>query len=125
MPDVSRRRAYAGLFVCIALWGLVFIGVHDLLPQIDAVQLITLRFALVAAIFAGLMVVRAGWRPRLTRGEWGVVFLCGLLAVPGSQLAIVEGQNYLSPPLASLIITSSPAAAAVVAAFFLRESLSA
>jgi drug/metabolite transporter (DMT)-like permease len=121
---VSSGRAYAGLCACAALWGLVFIAVHDLLPQLDAVQLMTVRFALVSLLFAALMAARAGWRPRLARREWAIVVLSGLLAVPGSQLAIVEGQRYLSPPLASLIVTFSPAVAAILAAPLLRERLS-
>ena len=37
-----------------------------------------------------------------------------MLAVPVCQLAIVEGQRYLSPPIASLVVTFSPAIAAVL-----------
>jgi drug/metabolite transporter (DMT)-like permease len=121
---VSTGRAYAGLFVCAGLWGLVFLAVHELLPELDPVQMISVRFLLVALIFAALLAARGQWRPRLTRREWLVVVVSGLLAVPGSQLAIVEGQRYLSPPLASLIVTSSPAVAALLALPLLRESLS-
>jgi drug/metabolite transporter (DMT)-like permease len=122
---VSRRRAYAGLFVCAGLWGLVFIAVHELLPEVDPVQMMCVRFGLVALIFAALLAVHAGWRPKLTRQEWAVVLASGVLAVPASQLAIVESQRYLSPPLASLLVTSSPAIAALLAAPMLRERVSA
>jgi drug/metabolite transporter (DMT)-like permease len=47
--------------------------------------------------------------------------LLGVLAVPGSQLTIVNGQRYLSPPLVSLVVTTSPAFAAIIAAVWLKE----
>jgi drug/metabolite transporter (DMT)-like permease len=121
---MPRARATAGLVVCVGLWGLVFVAVHELLPVIDAVQITTLRFMLVSVVFATLLVARRAWRPRLSGREWALVLVAGVMAVPGSQLAIVEGQRYLSPPIASLIVTTSPAVAACLAAAFLGERLS-
>ena len=77
---------------------------------------VTLRFLAVALIFAVLLALHAPWRPRFTRREWGIVAVAGVLSVPVCQLAIVEGQRYLSPPIASLVVTFSPAIAAVLAA---------
>ena len=107
---------YAALLACAALWGCVFVGVHELLPVLDPVQMVTLRFVGVAAIFAALLALHEPWRPRLSRREWGIAVVAGVLAVPVCQLAIVEGQRYLSPPIASLIVTFSPAVAAVLVA---------
>ena len=47
--------------------------------------------------------------------------IAGVLAVPATQVAVVEGQRYLAPPIASLIITSSPVVAAALGALFLHE----
>lgn len=114
---------YAALLVCVGLWGAVFVGVHELLPVLDPEQMVTLRFLAVALTFAALLLAHPAWRPKLTRREWGITVLSGLLAVPVCQLAIVEGQRYLSPPIASLVVTFSPAIAAVLA--FRSEPLSA
>ena len=57
---------------------------------------------------------RGGRSSRAASG--GSSSLAGVLAVPVCQLAIVEGQRYLSPPIASLIVTFSPAIAAVLVA---------
>jgi drug/metabolite transporter (DMT)-like permease len=116
---------YAALLACVGLWGCVFVGVHELLPELDAVQMVTLRFLAVALVFAALIAANRAWRPRLERREWVTVAAAGILAVPICQLAIVEGQNYLSPPIASLVVTFSPAIAAVLAALAGTESLSA
>lgn len=120
---MHRRRAYVGLVVCAALWGMVFVSVAELLPHLNATQIVSVRFALVAIGFAAAFAARPALLPRLRGVEWALIALCGVLAVPGSQYAIVEAQNYLSPPLASLIVTSSPAVAAVLAATFLRDRL--
>jgi drug/metabolite transporter (DMT)-like permease len=120
---MHHGRAYAGLVVCAALWGMVFVSVAELLPHLNATQIVSVRFALVAIGFAAAFAARPALLPRLRRAEWGLIVVCGVLAVPGSQYAIVEAQNYLSPPLASLIVTSSPAIAAVFAATFLRDRL--
>ena len=55
----------------------------------------------------------------------GTLFLLGALGVPGSQLPAVHAQNYLSPSLASVLITTSPAWTAVFAAWLLRERFKA
>ena len=120
---MGRGTAVAGLLACVALWGLVFVAVHELLPVMDPVQMTTTRFLAVSAVFAILLAARPEWRPRFSRREWGLCVAAGVLAVPATQLAIVEGQRYLSPPIASLVVTTSPAIAAVLGAAFLRERI--
>ena len=66
----ARPRALAGLTVCVALWGMVFVAVHELLPVMGSVQMVTLRFLLAAGLFAALMASRPQWRPRFSRREW-------------------------------------------------------
>lgn len=116
-------RAYAGLVVCVATWGLVFVATAKLLPHVDAIQLVTVRFVLVALVCVLLLAVAPRLRPSLTRAEGWRVLGCAVLAVPGAQYVIVEAQNYLAPSLAALIVTFSPAVAALLAARFLRTRL--
>lgn len=122
---LGRASAYAGLVVCVAMWGTVFVAVIELLPHVDAVQIVTIRFAIVGLACAALLAAVPTQRPSLTRREWVRVAVCGVLAVPGSQYVIVEAQNYLSPSIAALVVTFSPAIAAVLAAIFLRLRLGA
>jgi drug/metabolite transporter (DMT)-like permease len=103
---------------------MVFVAVHELLPVMGPVQMVTLRFLIASALFAALMIVRTQWRPRFTRREWLLCVAAGVLAVPGTQLAVVEGQRYLSPSIASLIVTTSPVVAAGLGAAFLSERVS-
>ena len=121
----SSTRASIGLITCVALWGMVFIGVHEVLPELDPAQIVTLRFAIIAVAFVVVLAIRPDWRPRIERREWLVVVVAAICAVPASQLSIIEGQRFLSPPIAALVVTFAPAIAAVLAAVTLRERLAA
>ncbi|HUA72301.1 MAG TPA: DMT family transporter [Solirubrobacteraceae bacterium] len=126
--SASARRttmmAYGSALLCIVTWGMVFPGSARLLERINAVQVVTLRFMLVSLSFAIWFALRPSLIPRLPRRQWLTVLVCGILAVPGSQLAVVHAQSYLSPPLAALLPTFAPAIACVLAAMFLGEHLS-
>jgi drug/metabolite transporter (DMT)-like permease len=112
---------HVALVACMASWGLVFVGIHVLLESIDAVQIVTFRFVLISVVVLVALAVSPGLRPKFSRREWMIVVASGALAVPLSQLAIVYAQEYLSPPLASLVVSSSPAFAAIMAAAILGE----
>ena len=118
-------KVHMALAVVVAMWGLVFVAIARLLPQLDTMQLVVIRFTLIALVFGVIFIVRPSTRPRFTGWrDLGVFVVMGVLAVPGAQLPIVNGQNYLSPPLVSLVVTTSPAFAAVIAALWLSERLS-
>lgn len=111
----ATTSAVAGLTVCVALWGAVFVGTHELLATLDPLQIATWRYLVVGVIFAAAIVARPSLRPQASGREYAVLALAGLAAVPGSQLPLIEGQRYVSPPLASLIMTLAPAFAAAMA----------
>jgi len=121
----DRAKAYAGLLICVVMWGMVFPGAARLLVRVNSVQLVTLRFLLVSLSFVIGFSLRPSLIPRLPRRHWPTVLACGVLAVPGSQLAVVQAQSYLSPPLAALLPTFAPAIACVLAAVVLSERLGA
>ena len=103
------------------LWGLVFVGVNRVLQYTDAFQLVTLRFLLIAVLFVGYMAAVPRARPKLSKRDWRLAWIAGLLAVPLSQLPIVYSQNFLHPTLASLLVTTAPASAAILGPLFLPE----
>ena len=120
---MTPRRVRLVLLVVPAMWGLVFVGVDQVLEELDAFELVAIRFALISVLFGLLMLVRPELRPSFARREWLLIGLSGLMAVPLSQLGIVYAQNWLAPSLASLIITTAPAMAAILAPLFLPETV--
>jgi drug/metabolite transporter (DMT)-like permease len=118
---VQRAGIHVALFAVVLMWGMVFIGIHELLPYIDAIQLVVIRFSMISLIFLAVFAAVPATRPRLTARELPWLGFVGLLGVPGSQLTVVNGQRYLSPPLVSLMVTTSPAWAALISAFVLKE----
>jgi drug/metabolite transporter (DMT)-like permease len=120
----SRLVVHASLVAVAAVWGLVFVGIHELLPVLTAVQLVTARFVIISLAFLSLFAFVPSLRvvPH-SRGDWVRFGVCGVLAVPGSQLSLVEAQHYLSPQLASLIVATSPVMTALLAAALLNERL--
>jgi drug/metabolite transporter (DMT)-like permease len=120
----SRLVVHASLLSVSAVWGLVFVGVHELLPVLSVVQLVTLRFTIISVafilVFAAVPSLRA--LPH-GRADWLRFGACAVLAVPGSQLMQVESQHYLSPQLVSLVVATSPVITALLAAALLDERL--
>ena len=120
---MSSRGATVCALACVASWGAVFVGVYKVLPELDPLQIVMLRFMGVSVFFGVALALRPSWRPHPSRRDVPIVLVAGVLAVVGSQLPIIEGQRFLSPPIASLIVTFSPAVAAVLAALVTRDSL--
>ncbi len=109
------------LALAVILWGGVFVAYAQLLPSINATKIVTIRFVLISACYLAIFGLVKSSRPTIEKGKLGKLVLLGALGVPGSQLPAVHAQNYLSPSLASVLITTSPAWTAVFAAWILRE----
>ena len=103
------------------MWGGVFIANSKLLATMDALQVVTIRFSLISLAFVAIFAASPTLRPRLSRKQAGMLLLAGALAVPGAQLPVVEGQNYLSPTLVAVFVTLAPIWAAVISAIWLKE----
>lgn len=109
----------------VACWGLVFVGIAEVLPYLDSLQLVTIRFIMISAVFGAIFLLVPRLRPRFrSKRDIALFAVAGLFGVPGSQLPTVHGQNYLSPPLVALIVTSAPAWVAALSAVILKERVS-
>lgn len=118
-PLIARVLLYA----TAAGWGISFIANHELLEVLDPFQIVTLRAVGVAAAFVIFFTLVPSKRPHLSRRDWWLLTLGGLLTVPGAQILAVTGQLFLSPGMSGLVATSAPAIAAVIAYRFLGERL--
>lgn len=117
----STWWVHAAMAVTVTLWGLVFVGVARMLREVDVVQLVVIRFGLMAMVFIAISLSIPSMRPRFARRDWGWLLAAGVLCVPLSQLPIVNAQRYLSPALASTIGNTGPAWTALLAIVVLGE----
>ena len=122
---MTAGRARALLTVAMGLWGLQFVANHELLEVITATDIVVVRFIAVVVLVAGTMLAVPSLRPRLGRRDVAILVAAGALAVPGSQLTLAHGQNYLAPAMAGLVVATQPAVTAALSALVLRERMSA
>jgi drug/metabolite transporter (DMT)-like permease len=111
------------LVVATALWGLTFIANHELLEAMPPADIVVIRFIGVSVVFLVIVGSRRALWPRFSRGDAGVILGSGLLAVGGAQLALIFGQQYLSPAMSGLVVATGPAIGALLAIVFLGERM--
>lgn len=119
----ARWRYHLLLFAVCWIWGLAFIGVKVLVDEVSCLTLNLARFVLASLLFVPLLVVFRGRRPRLSAGEWTLVFLAGLSAVYGYHLALTYGETMIPAGTAGLVANTTPVFAAVFARAALYERL--
>lgn len=92
------------------LWGSVYLGLREVVTEVDRFQAMAQRFLVAGTLLGGLVVLRRGWRGlRLTRQEFGALVLTGVLLLGmgnGLQsLALVVG---LPTGMAALLVAAVP-----------------
>lgn len=111
------------LVFAMGLWGLQFVANHELLEVLDAVDIVVVRFMSVVVILVIGLVVFPSLRPHLSRRDLIALLFAGALAVPGAQLMLAQGQNYLAPAMAGLVVATGPAITAVLSVIVLHERM--
>lgn len=119
----SRWRYHLLLFAVCWIWGLAFIGVKVLVDEVSYLTLNLARFVLASLLFVPFLVLLRRRRPRLSAGEWTLVFLAGLSAVYGYHLALTYGETMIPAGTAGLVANTTPVFAAVFARGVLYERL--
>jgi drug/metabolite transporter (DMT)-like permease len=120
---MTAGRARALLVLATASWGLTFVANHELLEELSPAHITSLRFSVVSLALGTLVAAVPRLRPRLSRRDVGLLVVGGLFAVPGAQLALTQGQQYLSPAMSGLVVATGPAFISLLAIWFLGERL--
>ncbi len=133
-PPMTRARAWGLAAVALGLfliWSNAFVAVGFLVgsdraaARLDWLSLTVARF-LPVTVFC--LVYCLGWQARASwaclRQHGGRLLACGLLSVPGYNLALYYGQQHGVPaPIASLTTALLPLLVMLMAALFLGERI--
>jgi len=94
-----------------------------LAAPVEAVTLLSLRMTLSLPVFVWVAVHTGRAAPPLTRREWGMLLLLGLLGYYGASLFDFLGLQYISAGLERLILFTYPTLTILIGALFMGKAL--
>ena len=101
----------------------IFVKLASAAAAVDAVTLLTLRmtFALPIALWASLWLCRAA--PPLSRNDWGLLLVLGVLGYYGASILDFIGLQYISAALERLILFIYPTLTVLIGVLFMGKAL--
>ena len=122
----STERLGIALAVLAALgfsFKAIFVKLAYAAAAVDAVTLLTLRmtFALPIALWASLWLCRAA--PPLSRNDWGLLLVLGVLGYYGASILAFIGLQYISAALERLILFIYPTLTVLIGVLFMGKAL--
>ena len=122
----STERLGIALAVLAALgfsFKAIFVKLAYAAAAVDAVTLLTLRmtFALPIALWASLWLCRAA--PPLSRNDWGLLLVLGVLGYYGASILDFIGLQYISAALERLILFIYPTLTVLIGVLFMGKAL--
>ena len=105
----SAGAAHAATIAVVIVWAAAFSAIKALLDHgFSALDVAILRYVIVAPGFL-LILWRAGWLPRLGKGDAARIAAAGVLVVVGYHVSLNEGTRFTSSGTAALIVALAPA----------------
>ncbi|EKL8567111.1 DMT family transporter [Pseudomonas aeruginosa] len=122
----STERLGIALAVLAALgfsFKAIFVKLAYAAAAVDAVTLLTLRmtFALPIALWASLWLCRTA--PPLSRKDWGLLLVLGVLGYYGASILDFIGLQYISAALERLILFIYPTLTVLIGVLFMGKAL--
>ncbi|MDZ7889663.1 MAG: DMT family transporter [Pseudomonas sp.] len=122
----STERLGIALAVLAALgfsFKAIFVKLAYAAAAVDAVTLLTLRmtFALPIALWASLWLCRTA--PPLSRNDWGLLLVLGVLGYYGASILDFIGLQYISAALERLILFIYPTLTVLIGVLFMGKAL--
>jgi drug/metabolite transporter (DMT)-like permease len=118
MSGKNKTRGIAACVIAGSLWGMGFFFGKIALREIAVGHMVLMRF-LFACVAMVPVCIR--YRPRLTRGEWGLMAASAFLGVPVQFLTQFYGLSMTTVTHASLMVGMLPVMLAVGASMFAGE----
>lgn len=128
VPTVERRHDKVGLWLAVgAAFGFsfkaIFVKLAYGVAPVEPVTLLLLRmvFSLPVLLWVGLAASRSA--PPLTRRDWGLLVVLGLLGYYGASILDFLGLQYISAGLERLILFTYPTLTVLIGVLFMGKSL--
>ena len=118
----ERTAALISLSLTAVIWGMTPVAIRFLVKDLAAADVLVLRFAICAVVFATLLTVIRGWH--VATADWPRFIFSALMGVTGYNLAVNFGYQTTPAGLGSLILGTEPVMIALLAAAVLHEKLS-
>ena len=120
----SRTAGFIALAAAGSIWGTPFVLGKWALEELSVAHMILLRFMFASGVLAMVYLRdRKANRRRLTRGEFGLAVIAGVVGVPIQYLVQYEGLARTTVSHASLMVGVLPVMLAAAAALFAHERL--
>lgn len=116
----SRIKGFAACCLASALWGCGFFFGKIALREMNVGAMVLFRFAFASLVLLPFLFTH---KPRLNRGEWGVLLFASFLGVPIQFLIQFYGLSLTTVSHASLMVGTMPVFLAVGAALFAHERM--
>jgi drug/metabolite transporter (DMT)-like permease len=125
MGEQLKKRRGPGFAACLlasAFWGCGFFFGKIALEEMNVGAMVFYRFAFAVLVLLPVVLTH---KPRLDRGEWGLLSVCSFLGVPLQFLIQFYGLSLTTVSHASLMVGTMPVLLAVAAAIFAHERMDA
>ena len=102
----TRRWATIAMFFNVVAWGMSWVNVRAILPEVGAGQLGAMRYVIASSVMLPIWLYRG--RPLPARGDWPVVASLGLFGFCLYNLGINYGERTVNAGTGSMLISCIP-----------------
>ncbi len=120
-PSSLSRWATLAMFFNVVAWGMSWVNVRAVLPEVGAGQLGAMRYLLASAVMLPIWLIRG--RPLPARGDWPMVASLGLFGFCLYNLGINYGERTVNAGTGSMLISCIPVLVIVLGVVTGREKV--
>ena len=117
----ARRWAYAATFFNVVAWGMSWVNVRAVLPEIGSGQLGAMRYLIASSVMLPIWLHRG--RPLPARGDWPQVAMLGLFGFCLYNLGINYGERTVNAGTGSMLISCIPVLVILIGVLAGREKV--
>jgi len=120
-PDHTRRWATFAMFFNVVAWGMSWVNVRAVLPEVGSGQLGAMRYLIASAVMLPIWFYRG--RPLPARSDWPTVASLGLFGFCLYNLGINYGERTVNAGTGSMLISCIPVLVILIGVLTGREKV--